>query len=134
MSHSYKPVHLDPNSSPIPIYVTIAATVIGVLLGESQLLANGGWLPFLIVIAAFTACSLLAGYASEMRGHYIGLIGAAITSLALIPLTNNFFLAPIITFITVSQAQSTLSPRIANLYRLGIRYDRSRRPVGFLKP
>ncbi len=116
MIKPYKPVHLDPNSSPIPIYVTIGATVIGVLLGEPQILTNGGWLPFLIAIATFTACSLLAGYASEMRWHYFGLVGAAITSLALIPLTNNFFLAPIITFITVSQAQSILPPRIANLF------------------
>jgi len=116
MIKPYKPVHLDPNSSPIPIYVTIGATVIGVLLGEPQLLTDGGWLPFLIAIAAFTICSLLAGCATQMRWHYAGLVGAAITSLILIPLTNNFFLAPIITFITVSQAQSILPPRMANLF------------------
>jgi signal transduction histidine kinase len=120
MIKPFKPVHLDPNSSPIPIYVTIVAATVATLLGEPQMLFDGRWQLFVLAMIFFTLFSLGAGYIQHTRWHPAFLIAAAVTALTLEPITNNFLLTPIITFITVSQAQTIFSPRNANLFGVAL--------------
>ena len=67
MIKPYKPVQLDPSTSPIPIYVTILAATVATLLGEPQMLFNGRWVIFLIAMIVFTLFSLGAGYIQHPR-------------------------------------------------------------------
>lgn len=120
MIKPYKPVQLDPSTSPIPIYVTILAATVATLLGEPQMLFNGRWVIFLIAMIVFTLFSLGAGYIQHPRWQPLWLIAAAVTALTFEPITNNFLLTPIITFITVSQAQTIFSPRRANLFGVAL--------------
>ena len=96
-----------------------AAVLVAALLSQPELLANGRWIPFSMGIVLFAALAARTIRVMEQPRWSIGLLVAqAALALALIPLSDNYFLTPLLTFVTVSGAQFALPRRWANVFAL----------------
>jgi signal transduction histidine kinase len=99
----------------------IGAVFVTALASQPELLNGGRWIPFLVGVLIF---ALLANRTIPTAGHPLlsgGLLMAqAVAALALIPLSDRYFLTPLLTFVTVSQSQFMLSRRWANMFDLAL--------------
>ncbi|HLF24894.1 MAG TPA: sensor histidine kinase [Anaerolineae bacterium] len=104
----------------ITIYVTSTAFTITTLAVQTTLWSDGRWLIYLAGAVLFTLIAHAAALVDRrrLRLFVLLLIVQAVLLLGLIHLANYYFLTAMLSFITVSLAQSNLSPRWGNLFSL----------------
>ena len=100
------------------IYTTVAAVFATALLTRPELFPGGRWIAFSGGALVFV---VLADRTARLQApppwlSALLLILQAMAALALIPLSNYYFMMPLLTFITVSESQIILPRRWANVY------------------
>jgi signal transduction histidine kinase len=102
-------------------FAVIGTVFVTVLVSQPELLNSGRWIPFLVGVLIF---ALLVNRTTPTAGRPLlsgGLLMAqAAVALALIPLSDRYFLTPLLTFVTVSQSQFRLPRRWANVFDLAL--------------
>src|SRR5512135_1629932 len=113
----------NPSSSPAhrgeytAIYAMTAAVFVTAFLTQPELFQSGRWIAFTVGILIFGALADLAVRLTHRpRLSTWLLVIQGMVALALLPLSNFYLLAPMLTFITVSESRFILPGRWANVY------------------
>lgn len=104
------------------IYTTVAAVFATALLTRPELFPGGRWIAFSGGALVFV---VLADRTARLQApppwlSALLLILQAMAALAIIPLSNYYFMMPMLTFITVSESHITLPRRWANVYDVAL--------------
>jgi signal transduction histidine kinase len=102
----------------VALYVTSAAFALTTLAVQTDLWSDGRWLAYSAGALLFTLIASATARLDERRRLWVVALLAAqsLLLLALIHLVDYYFLTAMLSFITVSLAQSSLPARAANLF------------------
>ena len=103
------------------IYAMTAAVFVTALLTQPELFQSGRWIAFTVGILIFGALAdLTVRLMHRPRLSTWLLVSQGMVALALLPLSNFYILAPMLTFITVSESQFVLPGRWANVFTAAV--------------
>ena len=102
---------------PLTITATTAAVFVVVLISQPQFFATERWLTFTLSIVVFAVLANWTPLLREGTRVQWGVLGLqTLAALGVVISSNLFFLAPMLTFITVSEAQLILPQRAAYVF------------------
>ena len=109
----------NPNRLSVNLLMAFAVFV-SVLLARPQMFADGRWLAFAIGVALVAVITEFTRGIPPSRLTIAALVAQTLIVLGLVPLTDYYFLTPLLTFVTVGLAQIVLPLRWRNIFAIAL--------------